>query len=100
MKSEHTTDSALDFACRCGNRSTEPRLDDNEADVARRGFLRSAITGAVVGAIAGTAATSPRQAAAQDAPDASLKTMMDGNERYVSGQLKSLEEDLSILKTK
>ena len=100
MKSEHIPDSSGDFACRCGNRSTGPRLDDNDADVARRGFLRSAITGAVVGVIAGTAATSPRRAAAQDTPDAALKTMMDGNERYAGGQLKSLAEDLSILKAK
>jgi len=100
MKSEHISDSSVEFVCRCGNRSTERDLHGNDTDVARRGFLRSAITGAVVGVIAGTAATSPRRAVAQDTPDAALKTMMDGNERYIGGQLKSLEEDLSILKAK
>src|SRR5262249_47441661 len=100
MNSEQIAHNAVDFACRCGNCPTEPGLDDNDADVARRGFLRSAITGAVVSAIAGTAVTSPRRAAAQSTPDAALKAMMDGNERYVGGQLKSLAEDLSILKAK
>ena len=33
-------------------------------------------------------------------PDEALKALMDGNQRYVGGQLKSLNEDLAILKAK
>ena len=67
MKSEHLADKAVDLACRCGNCPPAPGLDHNYTDVARRGFLRSAITGAVVGVIAGTTVATPRQAAAQGA---------------------------------
>ena len=43
-----------------------------------------------------------RPASAQSTltPEEALKALMDGNERYVSGQLQSLNEDLSILKAK
>jgi carbonic anhydrase len=52
--------------------------------------------------LAGAAVSSIRPAAAQSTltPDAALKEMMDGNQRYVDGQLQSLNEDLSILKAK
>ena len=33
-------------------------------------------------------------------PDAALKTLMDGNQRYVGGQLKCSSENLAILKAK
>ncbi len=33
-------------------------------------------------------------------PDDALKALMDGNQRYIGGQLQSLNEDLSILKAK
>jgi carbonic anhydrase len=33
-------------------------------------------------------------------PEAALQALMDGNQRYVAGQLQSLNEDLSILKAK
>jgi carbonic anhydrase len=33
-------------------------------------------------------------------PETALKALMDGNQRYVGGQLQSLNEDLSILKAK
>ncbi|UFS80557.1 carbonic anhydrase (plasmid) [Rhizobium sp. T136] len=63
--------------------------------------MRNAIACSVV-ALAGAAVTRVRPAAAQSAltPDAALKELMDGNERYVGGQLRSLNEDLSILKSK
>ena len=100
MNSEHIPDKTVDFACRCGNHTTPPALDDNAANVARRGFLRIAVTGTVMGAIAGAMAPPPPAMAALGTPDAALKAMMDGNERYVGGQLMSFNEDLSILKAK
>ena len=100
MDFEHVPDKAVDSACRCGNHAAPPALDDNAANVARRGFLRIAVAGTVVGAVAGAIAPPPPAEAAEESPDAAIKAMLNGNERYVSGQLKSLEEDLSILKAK
>ena len=69
--------------------------------LARRGFLRDAIAGSVV-VLAGATVTRVRPASAQSAltPDAALKELMDGNERFLAGQLQSLNEDLAILKAK
>src|SRR5690242_11491367 len=100
MSSDYISDNTIDFACRCGDHATPPARDDDAANLARRGFLRIAVTGTVVGAIAGAIATPPPAEAALGTPDAALKAMMDGNARYVSGQLKSFNEDLSILKAK
>ena len=67
----------------------------------RRGFMRNTLASTFV-LLAGAAVTRPRPASAQTTltPDEALKAMMDGNERYVAGQLESLNEDLSILKAK
>jgi carbonic anhydrase len=102
MKFDHVSNDAIEVTCRCGSCATEPAGHENDADLARRGFLRSAVTGAVVGALASAAVTTPQSASAQSTltPEAALKAMMDGNERYVGGQLQSLNEDLSILKAK
>ena len=52
--------------------------------------------------LAGAAVMPVRPASAQSTltPEEALKALTDGNERYVSGQLQSLNEDLSILKAK
>jgi carbonic anhydrase len=42
----------------------------------------------------------PALAQSTSMPDDALKALMDGNGRFVSGQLQSLDEDLSILKSK
>jgi carbonic anhydrase len=42
----------------------------------------------------------PALAQSTSTPDDALKALMDGNGRFVSGQLQSLNEDLSILKSK
>jgi len=69
--------------------------------LSRRGFLCSAVAGSLV-TLAGGALTTARPAFAQSTltPDAALKEMMDGNQRYITGQLRSPNEDLSILKAK
>ena len=87
------------MACGCGGCSTGEAIRAPGVDLARRGFLSGAIAGTAA-IVAGTAITSTRPAFAQSTltPDAALKELMDGNQRYVSGQLQSLAEDLSILK--
>jgi len=72
-----------------------------QAGLARRGFLCNAIaTTAVVIAGASLIHTHPAAAQSTLTPDAALKKLMDGNQRYVAGQLQSLDEDLSILKAR
>jgi carbonic anhydrase len=88
------------MACGCGGCSTDEAIHPAGVDLARRGFLSGAIAGTAA-IVAGTTITSTRPALAQSTltPDAALKELMDGNQRYVSGQLQSLAEDLSILKS-
>ncbi|MCA1406485.1 carbonic anhydrase [Ensifer sp. IC3342] len=68
----------------------------------RRGFLCSAVAGTavVLGSAAVVSSTRPALAQSTLSPEAALKELMDGNQRYVGGQLQSLNEDLSILKAK
>ena len=91
---------ARGMACRCGCGSMEP-VGQKGADLARRGFLCNAIAGTAV-VLAGATLIRARPASAQSTltPDAALKKLMDGNQRYVGGQLQSLDEDLSILKAR
>jgi carbonic anhydrase len=102
MKPEDISTQAAGMACGCDSCTTKPAGHEEDADLARRGFLRSAITGTLVGVLAGAAVASFRPASAQSTltPEAALNALMDGNERYVGGQLTSFEEDLSILKAK
>jgi hypothetical protein len=62
--------------------------NEKDADLTRRGFLCSAIAGTAV-ALGAAAVTSTRPALAQSTltPEAALKELMDGNERYIGGQL-------------
>lgn len=85
----------------CQHRLGSPPGPVIAPDVARRGFLRAALAGSAMLA-AGTAFTVAQPAAAQSAmtPDAALKELMDGNARFVAGQLRSFDEDLAILKAK
>lgn len=79
----------------------ERRGRGKRPDLSRRGFLCSAIVGSAVVLAGGTAAgVKPASAQSTLTPDEALKALTDGNQRYVSGQLKSLDEDLSILKAK
>ena len=101
MKPGHISTQAVDMACGCDSCSTEPTGLEKDPDLARRGFLCNAVAGTVV-ALAGATVMSARPASAQSTltPDAALKALMDGNERYVGGRLQSLNEDLAILKAK
>jgi carbonic anhydrase len=101
MKPNNTFSKQTGTACRCDTCSTESGGREKGADLTRRGFLCSAIAGTAV-VLGGAAVSSTRPALAQSTltPEAALKELMDGNQRYIDGQLQSLNEDLSILKAK
>lgn len=101
MKSKGISAQRTGMACGCEICSTAPASGEKDADLARRGFLCSAVA-STVAVLAGGTVMRARPASAQSTltPDEALKAMMDGNERYVGGQLQSLNEDLSILKAK
>lgn len=92
---------AGDAKCRCGGCLAVETLQHKDSGPTRRGFLCSAIVGTAAMLAAGTAVdVTPASAQSTLTPDAALKEMMDGNGRYVAGQLRSLNEDLSLLKAK
>jgi carbonic anhydrase len=69
--------------------------------IARRHFLRHGLAGAVAGAaVAGIEGALPRLLLAQTplTPDAALRALMAGNERFDTNQLTSIEHDLRMLK--
>jgi carbonic anhydrase len=69
--------------------------------IVRRQFLRNVLSGAVTGtAMAGIEAALPRPLLAQTplTPDAALRELVAGNERFDNNQLTSVEHDLRILK--
>ena len=69
--------------------------------IARRKFLMNTLSGAVTGAaLAGIEVVLPQPLLAQTplTPDAALRELMAGNERFDNNQLTSLEHDLRILK--
>ena len=100
MKPTEIFAQAVDKACRCGCGSTETAGHEKDADLARRGFLCNAIAGTAVLAGARVIRAQPASAQTTLTPEAALKALLDGNQRYVGGQLQSLDEDLSILKAK
>jgi carbonic anhydrase len=101
MKPTDISAQAVGMACRCGCGSMEQARHEKDADPARRGFLRNAIAGTAV-MLTGATIIRARPARAQSTltPEAALKALMDGNQRYISGELQSPNEDLSILKAK
>jgi carbonic anhydrase len=101
MKPRNIAIHAVGAGCGCDGCSTEAAGRKENADLNRRGFLCSAVVGtAAVLAGATVSATRPASAQSTLTPDAALKEMMDGNQRFISGQLQSLNEDLAILKAK
>jgi carbonic anhydrase len=79
-------------ACACASR----------AAVSRRSVLGAGAAGSAGALLAavGLDLTAPRLALAQSvlAPDAALKQMMDGNQRFIERKLTSFDEDLAELK--
>lgn len=70
----------------------------------RRGFLRTALSGAIAGvaAQAGFEMAVPERLSAQTnlSPDAALQELLDGNQRFAANRLTSIEHDLDILKSR
>ena len=70
--------------------------------LSRRRFLGSVMSGAVVGlaAQAGTELITPSLATSQSSlsPDAALKELIAGNQRFAANQLTSITHDLTVLK--
>ena len=69
----------------------------------RRRFLQLGAAGTAAGLLAsGWELAGPVEMRAQSnlSPDAALKELMDGNQRYTSGKLKAFDEDLATLKQK
>lgn len=71
-------------------------------DSGRRQFLRAAVSSAIVGVVAQAALdlVAPGKLGAQTtlSPDAALRQLVEGNQRFASNQLTSIEHDLTILK--
>jgi carbonic anhydrase len=93
--------------CRChlhaGGAISEPR-QASSAGVSRRRFLRTTVAATAVGGLMelGAGVAAPRTALAQStlSPDAALKELMDGNQRYVDGRGTAHEHDLQLLHEK
>jgi carbonic anhydrase len=81
-----------------------PHPEVSNENPSRRSFFKITVGGAVAGLVTATGMqfAAPRRVLAQSAlsPDAALKELMDGNQRFSTGRLTSREHDLSILKEK
>lgn len=101
MNANNVSGEAPSAACGCGNCVDQFESRRGHVDPGRRGFLCSAIVGTAA-VLAGATGMQAQPAMAQSTltPDAALQALMDGNQRYLGGQLKSLNEDLSILQAK
>jgi carbonic anhydrase len=76
--------------------------DVSNENGSRRKFLQMAVGGAVAGLVTGTGmefvAPSPALAQSLLTPEQALKELLEGNKRFVAGNLTSFEEDLAILR--
>src|ERR1700748_2305873 len=90
----HTHDCETE-TCNCGN------IELPAAALSRRRLIGAGIAGAALGLLAGAATevASPRLARAQTTmtPDQALKALMDGNGRFVAGEMTSFNHDLELL---
>ncbi len=69
--------------------------------IPRRDFLGMAVAGgatALMALASGRRGSRAAEAQSTVTPDQALKALMDGNERFTSGQLTSFEEDLALLR--
>jgi carbonic anhydrase len=81
--------------------ASSPAAPSNESS-SRRGFLQMTLGGTVAGLVtaAGIELASPHRVLAQStlSPDAALKELMDGNQRFTSNRLTAHEHDVAILR--
>ena len=82
--------------------TAQPSHGEVEGYMSRRHVLRGGVGGAAAGllASAGVEFASPRASFAQSklSPDAALKALMEGNQRFVEQRVTHDKEDLAILK--
>ena len=64
----------------------------------RRTFLHSAVSGVAIGIAAQAGVPTMLEAQTNLTPDAALKALLAGNERFAANQLTSVEHDLAVLK--
>ncbi len=92
------------MTCSCSRPDLlEDRQDRSAAGVSRRRFLRRGMATTAAGlAVAGLGAATPHAALAQSTltPDAALKALMDGNQRYIEGRMTGPQQDLQIIHDK
>jgi carbonic anhydrase len=90
--------SSQSDACGCGSCGTSR----GPSALPRRSLLRAGLAGSAAALLAAAgidlAAVRPAFGQSALAPDAALKQMMDGNQRFIDKRLISLEEDLAELK--
>ncbi len=89
-------------SCSSPDLSHEPHQTATPA-LSRRGFLHHGMATTAAGlALAGLASATPPRASAQTAltPEAALKALMDGNQRYVDGRMTGPQQDLQIIHDK
>lgn len=67
-------------------------------EISRRRFLGGSAASLLAASSAGFLLTPPLQAQSPLTPEAALKELLDGNERFASGRMTSFEHDLDILK--
>ena len=88
-------------ALKCNLTPTNPQTASDKA-TSRRGFLQTAVGGTVAGLVTavGIDLATPHRAHAQSAlsPDAAMKELMDGNQRFTSNRLTAHEHDVAILR--
>jgi carbonic anhydrase len=82
--------------------SFHSKTNASDEGSSRRGFLQTALGGTVAGLVtaAGINLAMPHLAQAQStlSPDAALKELMDGNQRFTSNRLTAHEHDVAILR--
>lgn len=82
----------------------EPHTKPAHGDSSRRRFLQTTLSGTLAGLFTTGAIRSvfPSQVLAQArlSPDAALQELIDGNQRFKSGNLTACEKDLAILRQK
>jgi carbonic anhydrase len=80
----------------------DPQPSVSNEDASRRKFLKMAVGGAVAGLVtaAGMEFVAPSSALAQSllTPEQALKELLEGNKRFVAGNLTSFERNLAILR--
>ena len=87
---------------RDANPNGEPNSSNAPMNESRRGFLQTAVGGTVTGLLAASGLNlgmpGPAMAQGNLSPDAALQRLVEGNKRFISGNMTAHEHDVAILK--